>query len=194
MKRGFNMSQNALIQVRVDKDTKRKADLLFSDLGFDTPTAIRIFLNQAIKREGMPFEVAKPQPNAETLAAMLNNMERHPKSYNSFREIINEIDAEIAAEEKDVKNDPLCFEDFNRSELAIDIIATMLGFNLNDAITEEAKDNPDHLKLNKLKKQEETLIVEQEQIYYGNKEVMAACIEKYAPVIRARYDNKTIDN
>ena len=94
------MSQSALIQVRVDQETKRKADLLFSDLGFDTPTAIRIFLNQAIRREGMPFEVAKQQPNAETLAAMLESIERYPKSYSSFRDIINEIDAEIALEEK----------------------------------------------------------------------------------------------
>ena len=96
------MANNTLIQVRVDEDTKRKADALFSDLGFDTPTAIRIFLNQSIRREGMPFEVAKPQPNAETLALMLENMERYPKRYNNFREILNEIDEEIAAEENDV--------------------------------------------------------------------------------------------
>jgi len=96
------MANNTLIQVRVDEDTKRKADALFSDLGFDTPTAIRIFLNQSIRREGMPFDVAKPQPNAETLALMLENMERYPKRYNNFREILNEIDEEIAAEENDV--------------------------------------------------------------------------------------------
>jgi DNA-damage-inducible protein J len=96
------MSQTTLIQVRVEEDIKRKADSLFSDLGFDTPTAIRIFLNQSIRREGMPFEVAKPQPNAETLAAMLENMERYPKRYSSFRELMDEINAEIASEEDDV--------------------------------------------------------------------------------------------
>ena len=93
------MAQSTLIQVRVDNDVKRKADTLFSDLGFDTPTAIRIFLNQSIRREGMPFEVAKPQPNAETLAAMLEGVERVPNRYGSFREILDEIDAEIEAEE-----------------------------------------------------------------------------------------------
>ena len=98
------MANNALIQVRIDEETKRKADALFSDLGLDTPTAIRIFLNQSIRREGMPFEVAKPQPNAETLAAMLEGMERYPKTYNSFREIMDEIDAEIMAEEDNVQS------------------------------------------------------------------------------------------
>jgi DNA-damage-inducible protein J len=92
------MAQTALIQISVDEEIKRKADALFADLGFDTPTAIRIFLNQSIRREGMPFEVAKPQPNAETLVAMLEGMERFPKTYSSFSEIIDEIDAEIAAE------------------------------------------------------------------------------------------------
>jgi DNA-damage-inducible protein J len=93
-------SQSALIQVRIDENIKAKADALFADLGLDTPTAIRIFLNQAIRREGMPFEVTKPQPNAETLAAMLNGMERIPKTYKNFREIRDEIEAEIAAEEE----------------------------------------------------------------------------------------------
>ena len=96
------MAQSSLIQVRVDEDIKRKADLLFSDLGLDTPTAIRIFLNQSIRREGMPFEIAKPQPNPETLVAMLENMELYPKTYGSFREIMEEIKTEIASEENDV--------------------------------------------------------------------------------------------
>lgn len=96
------MAQNTLIQVRIDEAIKRKADMLFADLGFDTPTAIRIFLNKAIDYEGMPFEVAKAKPNAETLAAMLEGIDRHSKTYNSFQEIINEIDAEIEAEVDDV--------------------------------------------------------------------------------------------
>ena len=44
------------------------------------------------RREGMPFEVAKPAPNAKTLSAMLNNMEIIPKTYNSFHEILEEVD------------------------------------------------------------------------------------------------------
>ncbi|MDR2360040.1 MAG: type II toxin-antitoxin system RelB/DinJ family antitoxin [Oscillospiraceae bacterium] len=90
---------SALIQVRIDEKVKSKADALFADLGFDTPTAIRIFLNQAIRREGMPFEVAKPQYNAETLAALLDEMEIRPKRYNSFDEILAEVHAELEAEE-----------------------------------------------------------------------------------------------
>ena len=38
----------ALIQVRIDDETKREADDLFAQLGLDTPTAIRIFIHQSL--------------------------------------------------------------------------------------------------------------------------------------------------
>jgi DNA-damage-inducible protein J len=99
------MAQTALIQVHIDADVKRRADELFSCLGFDTPTAIRIFLNQSIQREGIPFEVAIPQPNAETLAATLESVERIPRRYGGFMEIVDEIQQEIDSEEADETRD-----------------------------------------------------------------------------------------
>ena len=51
------MAQTSLIQVRVEEEFRKEVDILFADLGFDTPTAIRIFLKQAIKWRGLPFEV-----------------------------------------------------------------------------------------------------------------------------------------
>jgi len=63
--------KTALVQVRVDEDTKRDADELFDDLGMDTATAIRVFLRQAIQRHGLPFEVRRQERyNAVTEAAI----------------------------------------------------------------------------------------------------------------------------
>ena len=45
------------LQVRVDDGVKLEADRLFSSLGLDTPTAIRIFLKSAIENAGIPFSV-----------------------------------------------------------------------------------------------------------------------------------------
>ena len=45
------------IQVRVDNALKIAADELFSSLGLDTSTAVRIFLTMAIENGGLPFEV-----------------------------------------------------------------------------------------------------------------------------------------
>ena len=46
------------IQVRVDDQLKDSADILFSSLGLDTSTAIRMFLVASIEAGGVPFIVA----------------------------------------------------------------------------------------------------------------------------------------
>ncbi|MCL2090458.1 MAG: type II toxin-antitoxin system RelB/DinJ family antitoxin [Micrococcales bacterium] len=62
--------KSALVQVRVDQQTKQDADALFTDLGMDTATAVRVFLRQAILTRSLPFDVRQPRFNAATEAAM----------------------------------------------------------------------------------------------------------------------------
>lgn len=52
------------LQVRVDDTLKKEADALFSSLGLDTTTAVRIFLNAAVENEGIPFPVHHQIPPA----------------------------------------------------------------------------------------------------------------------------------
>ena len=47
----------ATIQVRVDDATKARADALFSSLGMDTSTAVRVFLTRSLAYGGFPFEL-----------------------------------------------------------------------------------------------------------------------------------------
>lgn len=47
----------ATLQIRIDDMLKKQADSLFSSLGLDTSTAIRIFLNASIENAGIPFSV-----------------------------------------------------------------------------------------------------------------------------------------
>ena len=47
------------IQVRVDDQLKDSADLLFSSLGLDTSTAVRMFLIAAMETGGIPFPVMR---------------------------------------------------------------------------------------------------------------------------------------
>lgn len=47
----------ATLQIRIDDTLKKQADSLFSSLGLDTSTAIRIFLNASIENDGIPFTV-----------------------------------------------------------------------------------------------------------------------------------------
>jgi DNA-damage-inducible protein J len=88
------------IQVNIENEIKQKADALFSNLGLDTATAIRIFLVKSLKMHGFPFEISEPRPNSETLVAMLDDMEILPKKYSVFSEFLAEIEEEIAQEDK----------------------------------------------------------------------------------------------
>lgn len=84
------------INVRVDKELKAQAELLFSDLGLNMSTAITMFLKSAVSHDGLPFEVKRSVPNAETRAALAEyaEMKKNPKAYkryDSFDEVLDEV-------------------------------------------------------------------------------------------------------
>lgn len=47
----------ATVQVRVDDDLKARVDSLYSSLGMDTTTAVRIFFLACLEHDGIPFDV-----------------------------------------------------------------------------------------------------------------------------------------
>ena len=47
------------IQVRVDDDLKDAADMLFTSLGLDTSTAVRMFLVTSTETGGIPFMIGR---------------------------------------------------------------------------------------------------------------------------------------
>ena len=82
--------------MRIDEEVKKKADDLFDELGLSLSAAVTMFLKQSIREGGLPFN---PNVyNKETLEAMkeakdiANDIKA--KKYNSFDEILDEIEAE----------------------------------------------------------------------------------------------------
>ena len=59
------------ISIRMDSDLKAKADAFFSELGMNLSTAFNIFVRQSLREGRIPFDISLNQPNAETIAAML---------------------------------------------------------------------------------------------------------------------------
>jgi addiction module RelB/DinJ family antitoxin len=55
----------ATIQVRVEDNIKSDADSLFSELGLDTSTAVRMFIAAALDKRGIPFDVRKTRTPIE---------------------------------------------------------------------------------------------------------------------------------
>lgn len=47
----------AQINIRIDDATKRDADALFTELGMTTQTALNVFIREALRTRGFPFEV-----------------------------------------------------------------------------------------------------------------------------------------
>lgn len=58
------------INIRTDADIKASAEQLFEALGLTMSTAVNIFLRQAIRQGGLPFEVKLDVPNETTAAAI----------------------------------------------------------------------------------------------------------------------------
>lgn len=83
--------------IRVEPDLKKQAAALFKSLGMDLSTATGIFYRQALRYQGLPFEVRMDEPNAETLAAFEEGerMLHDPTAprFSSADELFAELDA-----------------------------------------------------------------------------------------------------
>lgn len=81
--------------IRMNKDVKQQAQRIFADLGLDMTTAVNVFLRQAIRCRGLPFDITLDTPNAVTLAAMddaLNNRDIHGP-FDSVTALMEDLNA-----------------------------------------------------------------------------------------------------
>lgn len=78
-------------QIRIDSEIKKKALLLFQNLGIDMSSAVNMFLYQCILRNGLPFSVEMPKYSQETLEAMeeaiLISRDSNIPSYSTMEEL-----------------------------------------------------------------------------------------------------------
>ena len=89
------MADTTNFSVRMDSDIKRQCEDLFGELGMNLTTAINVFLRQALRVGGFPFDVKLEQPNKETVAAMLEaeRIAHDPsiKRYSDVEEALREL-------------------------------------------------------------------------------------------------------
>ena len=87
---------NGLLQLRVDDNLKREATEIYSQLGLDLPTAIRMFLTRSVQVRGIPFSMQLPDGDYKAIAAM-RRMSRMAEECGVADMTLDEINAEIAA-------------------------------------------------------------------------------------------------
>jgi len=97
------MVKTANLNIRIDPQTKKGAEDLFSMFGITISDAVNIFLKQSIMVGGLPFEMKQPRYNIETEAAMqeardIISGKIKSKEYSSADELFKELEAEYKAE------------------------------------------------------------------------------------------------
>ncbi|MCR5443808.1 MAG: type II toxin-antitoxin system RelB/DinJ family antitoxin [Sphaerochaetaceae bacterium] len=63
------MRADAVLQVRIDSNLKKEAEVLFERLGISLADAVRMFVSQCIEQQGLPFDVKTEIPGQRKLYA-----------------------------------------------------------------------------------------------------------------------------
>ena len=84
----------ANVSIRMDDNLKKQAEDLFNDLGMNLTTAF--FVKQAIREQGIPFEITREIPNSETISAIneVQQMKQNPslgKAYTDVDKMMEEL-------------------------------------------------------------------------------------------------------
>ena len=86
----------ANLNIRTDAEVKAEAESLFNELGLNLSTAVNMFLRQAIRVGGIPFEVRVSTPNEITAAAIAEGRalikDSSIKGYNSIKDLRAALD------------------------------------------------------------------------------------------------------
>ena len=89
------MSDTKTLNLRVDADLKHQAELIFSDLGIPTSTAINMFLRSVVRYGGIPFDLRLSANQLETLQAV-DDVYHHrnlSKTYDSVKDLMKDLNA-----------------------------------------------------------------------------------------------------
>lgn len=89
------MAGTTNINVRVDKELKRKAEAIFNELGLNMSTAMNMFLRYSVRYGGIPFDLRLDTPNEETRAAIddVNNNRNMSKTFDSVEALMEDLNA-----------------------------------------------------------------------------------------------------
>lgn len=63
------MKQQINVNIRIDKDVKKQADLLFNDFGMNFTTAVNAFIRQSLRERAIPFQIRVVDPHRDVLLA-----------------------------------------------------------------------------------------------------------------------------
>lgn len=89
------MNNSTNLNIRIDKNVKEMSEKLFEELGLNMTTAINMFLRQAIRVNGIPFEIKGNISNKETLEAIDESIKLandNSKGYTNIEDLKKALD------------------------------------------------------------------------------------------------------
>ena len=95
-KKGDDIMAVTNITMRMDEELKAQLQELVSNLGMDMTTFFTLSAKQAIREQGIPFNITLKVPNVETLEAFeeVRAMKKNPtigKTYTNVDEMMKEL-------------------------------------------------------------------------------------------------------
>lgn len=97
------MSEQALVQARMDKELRDEVAEIYEQLGLDIPTAIRMFFTRTKMVRGIPFDTTLPE-KVITRAEATENFKKMREAAADIPEMsLDEINEEIAAARRERK-------------------------------------------------------------------------------------------
>lgn len=85
-----------VIQTRIDSTVRKNAESVLKRLGLSMNDAIRIFINQVVEDQGLPFRpsLRSKTPNAETLKAIEDARQGNvSRRFSSVDELMEDLNA-----------------------------------------------------------------------------------------------------
>jgi DNA-damage-inducible protein J len=83
------MTANALVQARIDRETKEEAAAVLATMGLTVSDAVRLMLTRVAREKALPFEPLVP--NETTVAAMREARAGGLKSFGSVDDLMADI-------------------------------------------------------------------------------------------------------
>ena len=91
------------LNIKVNRDLKKQADALFSEMGMTMTTAVNIFIRQAVQEQAIPFRIYVDSDKSLALRAKeaLKTMQEQAAANGLDKMSMDEIDALISQSRKE---------------------------------------------------------------------------------------------
>lgn len=93
---GYNMATSVAllkttdVRSRIDEHLKTEAASVLNDCGLTISSAIRLFLEQVVQAQGVPFEIKRKRPSSR-MALALEEAKLIEKQFSSLEEMMQEL-------------------------------------------------------------------------------------------------------